>query len=213
MKRKKLNLKGFTMVEMLAAVVILGILSSIGIVSVVNLRAEQREKFDQSQKEIFRQSAQTYFTDNKSKLPSTKMSTERIYLEDLIKFNYIDTLLDYDKKTYDTANSYVEVRRLTASVYSYTPNLFREGESEPVPNIDSNKGRVTFLKYTKSGENKTLSCETDKYKEKCTGDPKKEENVKKYYFNDSAMVKIEAEDGIEESKIKEKIENIGFDVK
>ena len=26
-------------------------------------------------------------------------------------------------------------------------------------------------------------------------------------------VKIEAEDGIEESKIKEKIENIGFDVK
>ena len=29
----------------------------------------------------------------------------------------------------------------------------------------------------------------------------------------TGTVKIEAEDGIEESKIKEKIENIGFDVK
>ena len=68
------NNKGFTMVEMLATVVIMGILASIGIVSVVHLRANQKAKFNQSQTEIFRQTAKNYFTDNKRKLPAVLMS-------------------------------------------------------------------------------------------------------------------------------------------
>ena len=42
MKKIKIN-KGFTLVEVLAVIVILGILSTIGIVSVTNLRKKQAE--------------------------------------------------------------------------------------------------------------------------------------------------------------------------
>ena len=49
----------------------------------------------------------------------------------------------------------------------------------------------------------------------CTGCENRIQNAVKSVKADhtTGTVKIEAEDGIEESKIKEKIENIGFDVK
>ena len=67
--KEKLNKKGFTLVEVLAVIVILGILSTIGTVSIINLRKKQEEKFNNTQLQIFKQTSQTYFTDNKSKLP------------------------------------------------------------------------------------------------------------------------------------------------
>ena len=50
-----------------------------------------------------------------------------------------------------------------------------------------------------------------KQNSKCS--KKYEWNKEKKADHTTGTVKIEAEDGIEESKIKEKIENIGFDVK
>ena len=144
------NNKGFTMVEMLAAVVIMGILASIGIVSVVHLRANQKAKFNQSQTEIFRQTAKNYFTDNKRKLPAVLMTTERIYLEELIKNNYLDELLDYDKESYNIADSYVEVRKLGSDAYVYNPVLYENGKDEPIKYDDGDKlGKVKILAYSR----------------------------------------------------------------
>ena len=69
----------------------------------------------------------------------------------------------------------------------------------------------------KGGENMTLKVEGMM----CTGCENRIQNAVKNMNgiksvkadHTTGTVKIEAEDGIEESKIKEKIENIGFDVK
>ena len=189
------NNKGFTMVEMLAAVVIMGILASIGIVSVVHLRANQKAKFNQSQTEIFRQTAKNYFTDNKSKLPTTIMSTERIYLEELIKNNYLDELLDYDKESYNIADSYVEVRKLGSGIYVYNPVLYEKGQDESIKYDDGDKpGEVKILAYIKDkSQSPSLGCNKNNKKQlDCTG--KGDEEASEYYTNGDIRLNISAKD-------------------
>ena len=189
------NSKGFTMVEMLAAVVIMGILASIGIVSVVHLRANQKAKFNQSQTEIFRQTAKNYFTDNKRKLPAVLMSTERIYLEELIKNNYLDELLDYDKESYNIADSYVEVRKLGSGIYVYNPVLYENGKDEPIKYDDGDKpGEVKILAYiVDNNQGVNLGCKLNNTKKLgCTG--KNDENAEEYYTNGDIRLNISAKD-------------------
>ena len=197
MRRRVLrkNSEGFTMVEMLAAVVIMGILASIGIVSVVHLRANQRAKFNQTQTEIFRQTAKNYFTDNKRKLPTTIMATERIYLEDLISNNYLDELLDYDKKSYNISDSYVEVRKLGNGIYVYNPVLYEKGHDESIKYDDGDKpGEVKILAYIKDkSQSPGLGCNKNNKKQLgCTG--KSDENASEYYTNGDMQVNISAKD-------------------
>ena len=73
-----LNRKGFTMPELLATIVIIGILSTIGIVTVVNIRENQRVKFNETQNQTFVETAKTYFNDNRSLLPQTPLSSEYV---------------------------------------------------------------------------------------------------------------------------------------
>ena len=194
-KELRKNSKGFTMVEMLAAVVIMGILASIGIVSVVHLRANQKAKFNQSQTEIFRQTAKNYFTDNKRKLPAVLMTTERIYLEELIKNNYLDELLDYDKESYNIADSYVEVRKLGSGIYVYNPVLYENGKDEPIKYDDGDKpGEVKILAYiVDNNQGVNLGCKLNNTKKLgCTG--KNDENAEEYYTNGDIRLNISAKD-------------------
>lgn len=142
---------GFSLLELLAAIVILGILSIIGIVAITNIKANQEKKFNQTQYELFKETAKTYFSDNKSKLPSVSGSTRTVYLEELIDQNYLDSLLDYDKNSYQVDKSYVTVRRI-GSKYVYVAYLYQIGnDSNPVEKEEEkNPSVITFSNYRKS---------------------------------------------------------------
>ena len=124
------NKKAFTLVEVLTVIVILGILSSIGIVTITNIRKNQEKKFNQTQYELFRETAKTYFSDNKSQLPTISGGTSEVYLDELINDNYLDSLLDYDKNSYQKDKSYVQVKKL-GSKYNYIAYLYQEGKDAP----------------------------------------------------------------------------------
>ena len=136
-----MNKKGFTMVELLATIVILGILSTIGIVAVVNIRQNEIEKFNNHQKEVFKQAGKSYFTDNKSRLPYTPMGIKKVTLQELINENYLDSLLNYEKETYDL-DSYVLVRFLGNGKYAYISSLMDGGEE--IPDNDPNSGTISY---------------------------------------------------------------------
>ena len=192
--------KGFTLVEVLAVIVILGILSTIGTVSIINLRKKQEEKFNNTQLQIFKQTSQTYFTDNKSKLPTLPGETEVVYLNDLIGNNYIDELLDYRKNAYDRDKSYVKVTRVGVdAVYAYTPVLYKEGDEEkPIEENLVNNSDIVFNSYSKisrTNNNKTeaLGCE------KTTGDKatscsmsNENKDINVYYSNYTTRIEVKA---------------------
>ena len=104
-KKSKKNERAFTLVEVLAVIVILGILSTIGVVTVINIRKNQEKKFDQNQLALFKETAKNYFSDHKSILPIHTESEVIVYLRELIEENYIDSLLKYDKSSYDLDRS------------------------------------------------------------------------------------------------------------
>ena len=142
------NRRGFTLVEVLAVIVILGILSTIGVVTVVNIRKNQEKKFDQNQLAIFKQTAKTYFSDNKTLLPTAKDSTYVVYLKDLIDQNYLDSLLDYNKESYLLEKSYIVVMRV-GTRYIYTPYLYKNGDNinEYIRPNDENPTNISFTSY------------------------------------------------------------------
>ena len=136
---KKINKSGFTMVELLATIVIIGILGTIGVVGVTKSMKSAKDRYYVAQNKLFISAAQTYFTDNKSRLPMHEPLSKKVMLKTLNEENYIEKMVDYNKEPYN-GESYVKVTKLGLNLYSYEGTL-----------IDS-KG--TVQEYKESGEEK-----------------------------------------------------------
>jgi type IV pilus assembly protein PilA len=79
------NKKGFSLVELLAVVVILGLLSTIGIVTVNTLVDKAKQEKMDSQKNTITLSAQTYMQNNKNLVPKIIGESSIIKISDLKK--------------------------------------------------------------------------------------------------------------------------------
>ena len=141
------NNKGFTMVELLAAVTILGILATIAIVSVTNTIEKSHKEYDKKQNKLFTTAAQTYFTDNRSELPKKLLTTNTVTLQKLIEENYIEEIVDYKKKAYDKEKSVATVKKTGAGKYMYYSTLVSgDGKRKPsdAPDTNNKTGKVNI---------------------------------------------------------------------
>lgn len=165
-KKSKKNARAFTLVEVLAVIVILGILSTIGVVTVINIRKNQEKKFDQNQLALFKETAKNYFSDHKSLLPLHTESNFIVYLRDLIEENYIDSLLKYDKSSYDLDRSYVLVTRI-GTEFVYEVVLCKEIDASKCTLAakpeNTNKAKFEFINYRKENSNTNLTKINSKY--------------------------------------------------
>ena len=84
---KKLNNKGFTLVELLAVLVILVAIMSIAIPSISSSLERSKGKQEESKHKILESAAELYVTDHRN---SIKNSSCVITLETLLNENYID---------------------------------------------------------------------------------------------------------------------------
>ena len=119
-RKLKRNNNAFSLVELLAVVVILGILASIGVGVVSNLidKAEQ-DKID-SQKNTVTMSAQTYMQNNKNLVPKIIGESSIIIVSDLRKTNYLTEDIKNEKGESCMEKSYVRVYKLSNTEYTYT---------------------------------------------------------------------------------------------
>ena len=113
------NRKGFTMVELLASVAILGILSAIAIVSVGVILSNVDKKHYETQRKNMIIAAQSYSQENRNILPKDVGDTRIITLNELQRRKYIGDVVDRGKKECNNAESVVVIFKYSKSDYSY----------------------------------------------------------------------------------------------
>ena len=114
--------KGFTMVELLAVIVILGILTTISIVGIQSMMARAKEKYYESQEQSILAAARNFSEKNKQYLPKINGYVINIPLKKLVEAKYIDKVVDYSKKTCSEEDSFVQVFYYD-NEYQYLPYL------------------------------------------------------------------------------------------
>ena len=116
------NNKGFTFVEILAAVTVLGILTVIAIVGVSRILERSHTEFYKNQEKNLILAAQSYMNNNKSKLPKIIGKKSKVTAKELKEANYLKkNVTEYDGKTVcDDQNTYVNVFKFGKTDYSYT---------------------------------------------------------------------------------------------
>ena len=152
MKRK--NNKGFTLVEVLAAVTILGILSVVAITSVIKIIEKSKQQHYTTAEDELKLAAQSYVQQNRSDLPKTIGQTKKIYLNTLVDNKYIEQIKDYSDEPCLSDKSYVQVFKYSQDDYSYIAYLECPNyTSEAI--LEKHKPTVTI---TMSETNKTKAA-------------------------------------------------------
>ena len=120
-----INNKGFTMVELLAAVAILAIITGLAISGVSRILSKAHEEYYKSTEKNLVLAAQSYVQSNKSKLPKIIGKKTKITAKQLREANYLKSdLTTYNGKTKcDEEKTYVNVFKYGKSDYSYTAYL------------------------------------------------------------------------------------------
>ena len=115
--------RGFSFVELLAAIVIMGLLSGLAIVSIRFLTNKAEKEYYKAQESEIVMAAKSYTQDNRNCLPKRVGMKNLIYLSTLQDKKYIGDVVDRSKKKCDPKKSYVQVYRYDKNHYSYVVNL------------------------------------------------------------------------------------------
>ena len=135
MSKIKNNRKGFSLVELLAVVVILGLLAAIGIVATNSLIDRSKAEKMDSQKNTVTMSAQTYMQNNKNLVPKIIGETSVIKVSDLRASKYLTEDIKNEKGESCMEKSYVRVYKLSNTEYTYTTFLYCGSEEVPADEV------------------------------------------------------------------------------
>jgi prepilin-type N-terminal cleavage/methylation domain-containing protein len=112
------NKKGFTLIEVIGAVIILGILAIIAIPFFTKNLEDFRADFYSNMVDSIKSSGVEFFTDNRKYRPTSYLEAQTVPLKLLMDQKYIDEILDYEG-TQCSDNSYVIVIKKGKDEYDY----------------------------------------------------------------------------------------------
>ncbi len=116
-----MNNKGFTLIEVLTAVVIVSILGTVATTSVMSVLKNGNDKYYKTQEDMIIMAAKEYYSDHKEELP-IESDTSTITLDKLIESDYIDKVKD-SKGNICNPESKVTVSKTNKGKYKYIVNL------------------------------------------------------------------------------------------
>ena len=114
---------GFTLVELLGVIVIIGILSTMAITGVTKLINKTKNVSDDTLKDTARMAAESFMQANKDEMPKSIGETTDLKIATLKRRNYIKEFKN--SKGQDCSNnSYVKVYKQSKNKYVYTPYIY-----------------------------------------------------------------------------------------
>ena len=141
--------KGFTLVELLATIIILGLLVTIAYVSVTSILNSGNDSYYESQENMLVLAGREYYADHRSELPKEIGDTSTVPLETLVEENYIEQITDKDSNDCDNDNSGVTVQKITEKDFQYYGTLVCGSYKT---NSDKAKPAISFEPNKKSSE-------------------------------------------------------------
>ena len=146
MKKRK---KGFTMVELLVTIIILGILTTLAYFGVSTILNRGSNSYYDSQENMLILAGREYFSDYRDKLPKAIGETSSVTLDTLIKESYIAPVKDEDDNDCNRDKTTVTVQKITDKDYQYYVTLVcdyyetEEDSADPVITFSPNKQSTT----------------------------------------------------------------------
>lgn len=123
------NERAFTMIELLAAIIIMGVLLGIAIPGVTKLMKQFRKDYYVKLEDSITESAKEFYTDNKIYKPDGVLKSSYTELNSLVKNKYTDSVVDYKGKNCSLTDSYVIVIYLGKDNYKYKTCLKCSGDN------------------------------------------------------------------------------------
>ena len=169
-----MNEKGFTMIELLATITILGILMAVAIGAISWILDLNEKRYYSTLEKNVVLAAKSYYADNRASLPQAIGQSKKVTLKTLVEKKYLAEVLDYGKgDCTKSSNSYVKVTKYSSKDYLYAAYFecpaYKTSEEDRIKDIsitinfdfDSKKiaDSVANIKITSTDENKIASFE------------------------------------------------------
>ena len=131
MKRVSNKKKAFSLTELLAIIVIIGIFSILAIASVTKYVEKSRNEKDNQNKNTTEMAAELFMQDHQNKLPVMIGDSVKIDLSELLEAGYLKENVTNAKKEDCMEKSFVRVYKLSKTEYSYYTYLYCGKEKVP----------------------------------------------------------------------------------
>ena len=152
MRGRKKEKTGFMLLELLAKIIILGILTAIAYISVRSILDRGNDSYYVSQEDMLVLAGREYYADHRSELPKDVGDTSNVTLETLIEQKYIDPIKDRNENDCDFVNSSVTVQKITETDYQYYGILTCSGDNYQTEEDEANPV-IKFNPNKKSSQN------------------------------------------------------------
>lgn len=123
--------KGFTLVELLCTILILGILMSMAIAGVSNLISKAKDSSDSAKEKTVSMATESYLQANRDLLPKSIGEVKYVKVTDLKNSEYLKNNIEDSKGETCMKESYVRVYKFSKTEYIYTPYIYCGNEKAP----------------------------------------------------------------------------------
>lgn len=128
---KKSKLQGFSLVELLCTIVILGVLITATVVAVTKVINTAKEDEVASQEQLLIKTCESYIQQHTEDQPKVIGTSTNIPLSKLTDTNYLKEIIKNSNGSSCMKNSYVRVYKLSTNELVYTPYLYCGNDKVP----------------------------------------------------------------------------------